>query len=257
MLAGSTTLGLGGVASAAELHVEGPVRCVDRAELSFRVEHTLGRPLEEAVPLQVAVRAQRDAARWSARVDVSTADGPPLQRVVTASSCEELTDSLTVVIALALESGSAQAEASAPVGEAAPVADGADGAAGAEAAHRSRASALPHRKQPCPRRIGSRRTLILVKEVHMPQPTRPITHSALFLLACACSADPIDLAGGDAPGGGYGSGRCAGSGELTGSVLVTQQSELDELAGCEEIEAASRCRHLRAPACCRSRRCGR
>lgn len=124
LLAGSTTLGLGGVASAAELHVEGPVRCVDRAELSFRVEHTLGRPLEEAVPLQVAVRVQRDAARCSARVDVSAADGPPLQRVVTASSCEELTDSLTVVIALALASDSAQTEASDPVGEAAPMGKG-------------------------------------------------------------------------------------------------------------------------------------
>lgn len=60
-------------------------------------------------------------------------------------------------------------------------------------------------------------------------------HLPLLLLACACSADVLDLGGGAVQAGGVGSGRCASSTVLTGDVVVTRQSDLEALAGCEEV----------------------
>lgn len=54
------------------------------------------------------------------------------------------------------------------------------------------------------------------------------------LLALACSGDVVDLGGGEAPG--PRGPVCAESTAVGGSVLVTQQSELDALLGCERID---------------------
>jgi hypothetical protein len=114
----AAALGVPSLASAAELSIEGPPRCVDRDEVGFRLEQSLRKPLAEAVPLTLQVRVRREGASWSGRVDVTAVGARPTQRVVQATSCEELTDSLTVVIALALHS----AEADAPAAPAAPAA---------------------------------------------------------------------------------------------------------------------------------------
>jgi hypothetical protein len=64
---------------------------------------------------------------------------------------------------------------------------------------------------------------------------RPNAAALVAFLALACSADSVDLGTVPAPPEGSGSGRCALSSVLEGSVLVTDQAGLDELAGCEEI----------------------
>jgi hypothetical protein len=57
----------------------------------------------------------------------------------------------------------------------------------------------------------------------------------LLLLACACSADMVDLGGVPETQEGGGGGLCAESSVLVGDVVVTDQQQLDELAGCEQI----------------------
>lgn len=64
---------------------------------------------------------------------------------------------------------------------------------------------------------------------------RALVSLPLLLLACAGSSDVVDLGGGSMTQSGAGSGRCADSTTFSGNVFVTQQSDLDELAGCEEI----------------------
>jgi hypothetical protein len=112
----AAALGVPSLASAAELRIEGPRGCVDRDEVGFRLEQSLRKPLGEAVPLTVHVQVRRDGASLSGRIEVTAEGARPMQRVVQTTSCEELTDSLTVVIALALHS----AEDSAPVDRTAP-----------------------------------------------------------------------------------------------------------------------------------------
>lgn len=112
----AAALGVPSLVSAAELHIEGPPRCVERDEVGFRLEQSLRKPLAEAVPLTVHVRVRREGASVSGHVEVASVGARPTQRVVQTSTCEELTDSLTVVIALALHS----AEADVPADRAAP-----------------------------------------------------------------------------------------------------------------------------------------
>jgi hypothetical protein len=63
----------------------------------------------------------------------------------------------------------------------------------------------------------------------------PNAAALVGLLSLACSADTVDLGTVPAPAEGGGSGRCALSNVLEGSVVVTDQAGLDELAGCEQI----------------------
>jgi hypothetical protein len=64
---------------------------------------------------------------------------------------------------------------------------------------------------------------------------RPNAAALVAFLALACSADSVDLGTVPLPAEGGSSGRCALSRVVEGSVLVTDQAGLDELAGCEQI----------------------
>jgi hypothetical protein len=63
----------------------------------------------------------------------------------------------------------------------------------------------------------------------------PGAAAPVVVLSLACSADTVDLGTVPVPAEGAGSGRCAVSSVLEGSVVVTDQAGLDELAGCEQI----------------------
>jgi hypothetical protein len=102
----------GGTASAAELRLGESSVCVTVEELSFRVERALGQPLAQAAPLELIVSAvHREPSGFSARVEISEAgvpDGAGL-RSVSATSCEELLDTLALALALAIGSRSDRA----------------------------------------------------------------------------------------------------------------------------------------------------
>lgn len=59
--------------------------------------------------------------------------------------------------------------------------------------------------------------------------------SSLLALASACSGDVVDLGGGNIAQNLSPGGRCAESPVLDADVAITNQAELEELAGCEEI----------------------
>lgn len=63
----------------------------------------------------------------------------------------------------------------------------------------------------------------------------PNAAALVGFFSLACSADTVDLGTVPAPVEGEGSGRCAVSRVLEGSVVVTDQAGLDALAGCEQI----------------------
>jgi hypothetical protein len=101
----AVTMSLAAGAAAAELHVEGPAACLDGQELAFRLERTLGRPLEGVAPFRVNVTVSGTRAHRSARIEmIDEAASERMERVVSASDCGDLADAITVVVALALDS---------------------------------------------------------------------------------------------------------------------------------------------------------
>ena len=99
-------------ARAAELEAHGPSECADAAELSFRVERSLGAPLASAAPLSFEVVMQRGSASYVARIRLLNAGSGSgaKERVLSAADCGKLADAVSVAIALALgEAESAEA----------------------------------------------------------------------------------------------------------------------------------------------------
>lgn len=103
---------------AAELSVRGPRECADGAELQFRVERAIHMPLSRAARLGFSVGFAREGAvGYTARLSVEAPGGGSersSERVLTAPSCGELSDAVSVAIALALGAdGRATSEAAA------------------------------------------------------------------------------------------------------------------------------------------------
>ena len=94
---------------AAELTASGPSECADTAELSFRVERSIGMSLEEAAPLAFDVAIQRSASGYVARIAVSgvAPDATRMERTLGAADCDKLVDAVSVAVALALGVGDA------------------------------------------------------------------------------------------------------------------------------------------------------
>src|SRR6185312_9013616 len=91
------------IARAAELVAQGPTGCVDTAELSFRVERSVGMPLASAAPLKFEVVFQRAGSGYTARVSVVDAGGSRArERQLRADDCEQLADAVSVAVAIAL-----------------------------------------------------------------------------------------------------------------------------------------------------------
>jgi hypothetical protein len=112
------------IARAAELVVQGSAGCVDAAELSFRVERSVGMPLGSAAPLKFEVLFERAGSGYAARVRVVDAGGSGAkERQLRAEDCEQLADAVSVAVAIALgaaEGGSAPSTVAAPAVAAAP-----------------------------------------------------------------------------------------------------------------------------------------
>jgi hypothetical protein len=89
---------------AAELEVHGPPECADAAELSFRIERSLGTPLASAAPLSFDVVMQRGSSSYVARIRLlhGGSGNAAKERVLSAGDCGKLTDAVSVAIALAL-----------------------------------------------------------------------------------------------------------------------------------------------------------
>jgi hypothetical protein len=105
-----------GAARAAEVDWRAPARCPDAEEVRFRMERAIGMPLAHAAPLRFTVTAEARGARYLASVEVTPSpDAAEHRRELTASSCTELVDVVTIAVALAL--GHADA---APGADAAP-----------------------------------------------------------------------------------------------------------------------------------------
>jgi hypothetical protein len=103
-LLGCVGAGAPGLASAADLEAHGPAECADASELSFRVQRSIGMPLEQAAPLAFDVEMEHAGAGYQAviRVVDSSAGGETKQRVLTADDCAKLADAVGVAVALAL-----------------------------------------------------------------------------------------------------------------------------------------------------------
>jgi hypothetical protein len=99
-------------ADAAELSARGPSRCLDAADLSFRVERAIGMPLAAAAPLKFDVEVGRSAGKFAARIRVvdERTRSAALERVLEAQSCAQLADAIAVAVALALGADDSEAE---------------------------------------------------------------------------------------------------------------------------------------------------
>lgn len=91
-------------ARAAELTARGPRECADSAELSFRVERSIGMPLGRAAPLAFDVTMERAAAEYVAHIVVEGAEPEATRfaRDLRAPDCGKLVDAVSVSVALAL-----------------------------------------------------------------------------------------------------------------------------------------------------------
>lgn len=91
-------------AGAAQLEAHGPAECADAAELSFRVERSLGAPLASAAPLAFEVLMQRGVDAYVARIRLldGGSGNTAKERVLSAADCGKLADAVSVAIALAL-----------------------------------------------------------------------------------------------------------------------------------------------------------
>jgi hypothetical protein len=105
---------------AAELEAHGPSECADTAELSFRVERSLGAPLASAAPLSFEVLMQRGVSAYVARIRVTKdSSGSGKERLLNASDCSKLADAVSVAITLALGQAATEATADPAAGLAA------------------------------------------------------------------------------------------------------------------------------------------
>jgi hypothetical protein len=111
------------VATAAELSLGDAQGCIRLDELSFRVEHLLGQPLEQVEELQLSVHVGDDDTGVSARLEVQRPDAAePGVRSLHASSCAELLERLAIAIVVAIGDGARpDAAVSAPVPAAEPL----------------------------------------------------------------------------------------------------------------------------------------
>jgi len=116
--------GLARPAGAAQLEAHGPAECADAAELSFRVERSLGAPLASAAPLRFEVLMQRGVDAYVARIRLldGGSGNTAKERVLSAADCGKLADAVSVAIALALGEAESidwhvESEAAAPASE--------------------------------------------------------------------------------------------------------------------------------------------
>jgi hypothetical protein len=109
-----------GALFASELSWDGPADCAERERLLFEVERALGRPLSELGQLTFQVRIDTSKATRAARLNVR---GPATgstseERVLVASDCATLVDTLAVAISLALGNSTTSSTAREPRSEA-------------------------------------------------------------------------------------------------------------------------------------------
>jgi hypothetical protein len=105
-------------AHASELSWDGPTDCAAAEQLSFEVERALGTPLESAGHLQFHVRVESAESTTSARLRVSSEVPGEVskERLLVASDCSKLVDTLAVAISLAI--GASEAKQAPPAPEA-------------------------------------------------------------------------------------------------------------------------------------------
>jgi len=80
-----------------------PALCISAEELSFRVERALGKPLQAAEAVEIAVDVREQGAGFAAQLNVARA-GERGVRSLRAPSCERLTESLVLAIVVAIGS---------------------------------------------------------------------------------------------------------------------------------------------------------
>jgi hypothetical protein len=91
-------------ARASELSWDGPADCATAEQLAFQVERALGMPLESAGQLQFHVRVESAESTASARLRMSNEVTGEVsrERLLVASDCSKLVDTLAVAISLAI-----------------------------------------------------------------------------------------------------------------------------------------------------------
>lgn len=106
MLGAAVLASASSTAAAAELSLADPDDCIRLDELTFRVQHLLGRPLPEVEEMQLAVQVEVDTTGFVARLQVER-PGAIVQgvRSLHASSCSELLESLAIAIVVAIGDG--------------------------------------------------------------------------------------------------------------------------------------------------------
>jgi hypothetical protein len=96
-------------ASAAEVVWSAPKDCPDRAEMLFRVERILARPLERAAPGRFQARVQRGGTRLDAWLTHELASTDARLEHVEAVDCFTLSQALAVMIGFALTDAAPEA----------------------------------------------------------------------------------------------------------------------------------------------------
>lgn len=105
-------------AAAAELSLSDPTGCIRLDELSFRVEHLLGRSLPQVEELELSVHVGVEGTGVSARLEVKRPGDASEHgvRSLHASSCAELLEPLAIAIVVAIGDG-AQPDAAMPAAQ--------------------------------------------------------------------------------------------------------------------------------------------
>jgi hypothetical protein len=103
-------------AHASELSWDGPTDCAAAEQLSFEVERALGTPLASTGHLQFHVRVESAESTTSARLRVSSEVPGEVskERLLVASDCSKLVDTLAVAISLAIGASEAKQAPPAP-----------------------------------------------------------------------------------------------------------------------------------------------
>jgi hypothetical protein len=118
---GFAVLAASAPARAAELLIAAPSACAIGDELSFRAERALGQSLESAAEVRCTVHISRAGGAYAARLDVSPVGSPQRssQRLFSAPSCDQLTETLALAVSLAIGAGTAEETAEEAAEEAA------------------------------------------------------------------------------------------------------------------------------------------
>jgi hypothetical protein len=90
--------------------IAAPSACAIGDELSFRAERALGQSLESAAAVRCTVHISRAGGAYAARLDVSPIGSPQSsrQRLFSAPSCDQLTETLALAVSLAIGAGAVE-----------------------------------------------------------------------------------------------------------------------------------------------------